>query len=141
MHAFIKFNKGMMEMPIQWQLWLALLISVNLVAPLFFIGTLVAQVVIATLMASMILMTALTALNGFTRLLGLGHILWLPLLYFLWLQLEQHPADDPIGVWIGVLMVLNAVSLIIDAIDVGRYITGDRSETVTVMSNSTQPPA
>lgn len=132
MRAFIKFNRGMMIMPVHWQLWLALLVTFNLVLPLIFLSHLEAQVVVATLMASMILMTGLTALSGFTRLLGLGHILWVPLLYFLWMRLEQNPAEDFFGVWLRILMIVNATSLLIDTIDVGRYIAGDRSETVIV---------
>ena len=134
MGAFIKFNKGMMKMPIHWRLWLALLVIVNFVIPLFFLNRLEAQVVAGTLIASVILMTGLTALSGFTRLLGLGHILWIPLLYFLWMRLEQNPADDFFGLWLRVLMILNAASLIIDVVDVGRYIAGDRSETVEALS-------
>ena len=136
MRAFIKLNKGMMKMPIHWQLWLALLVIVNFVIPLFFLNRLEAQVVAGTLLASVILMTGLTALSGFTRLLGLGHILWIPLLYFLWMRLEQNPADDFFGLWLRVLMILNAASLIIDVIDVGRYIAGDRSETVETLSET-----
>ena len=136
MGAFIKFNKGVMKMPIHWRLWLALLVIVNLVIPLFFLNRLEAQVVAGTLIASVILMTGLTALSGFTRLLGLGHILWIPLLYFLWMRLEQNPADDFFGLWLRVLMILNAASLIIDVIDVGRYIAGDRSETVEALSET-----
>lgn len=132
MRAFIKFNRGMMMMPVHWQLWLALLVTFNLVLPLVFLSRPEAQVVVATLMASMILMTGLTAFSGFTRLLGLGHILWVPLLYFLWMRLEQNPAEDFFGLWIRVLMIVNATSLLIDTIDVGRYIAGDRSETVIV---------
>ncbi len=130
MRAFIKFNKGVMKMPVQWQLWLLLLVAVNLVVPIFFINRLDAQVVLVAFVASVILMTVLTALSGFSRLLGLGHIFWIPLLYFLWTRLDQIPADEFLGIWIRVLMTLNAVSLIIDAVDVGRYIAGERAETV-----------
>ncbi len=130
MRAFIKFNKGVMKMPVQWQLWLLLLVAVNLVVPIFFINRLDAQVVLVAFVASVILMTVLTALSGFSRLLGLGHIFWIPLLYFLWTRLDQISADEFFGIWIRVLMTLNAVSLIIDAVDVGRYIAGERAETV-----------
>ncbi len=130
MHAFIRFNKGIMKMPIQWQAWLALLMTVNAVIPLFYLNRIEAQVVLATILASMILMTAVTALTGFTRLLGLGHILWIPLLYFLWARLGQNPADSSFGIWIRVLMTLNGASLVIDTVDVIRYIAGDREETV-----------
>ena len=130
MRAFIKFNKGMMKMPIHWQLWLLLLVAVNLIIPLFFLDRLEAQVVVGVMLASLVLMTILTAFGGFTRLLGLGHILWFPLLYFLWTRLSQIPGDDLFGIWVRALMALNAVSLLLDAVDVVRYIAGERQETV-----------
>ncbi len=130
MRAFIKFNRGIMRMPIHWQLWLMLLVAVNLVIPLFYLDRLEAQVVVGVFVASLVLFTILTARVGFTRLLGLGHILWGPLLWFLWTRLEQNPPDDLFGIWIRTLMTLNAMSLVIDAVDVIRYIAGDRAETV-----------
>jgi hypothetical protein len=136
MRAFIKFNQGVLKMPIQWLVWLALLVTVNLVIPLFYLSYLEAQVVAATMVASMVLMTILTGLSGFTRLLGLGHILWVPLLYFLWMRLDLNPANDFFGLWIRALMILNSLSLILDTMDVGRYIAGDRSETVASLSES-----
>lgn len=130
MHAFIKFNKGMMNMSTPVRLWLLALVTVNLVLPLFFLERVEAQVVIAVMVASMMLLTALTSIAGFTRILGLGHILWIPMLYWLWTRLDQIPADDVFGVWIRMLMTLNAVSLVIDAIDVTRYLAGEREEVV-----------
>ena len=130
MRAFIKFNKGMLKMPIPWQLWLMLLLTVNLVVPLFYLGRLEAQVVFAAFLAAFALTTILTGVTGFSRLLGLGHIFWVPLLLFLWTRLDQIPASDLFGIWIRTLMVLNALSLVIDAIDVVRYIAGDREKTV-----------
>ena len=46
MRAFIKFNKGMLRMPVQWQLWLLALVALNLVVPLFFVGRFEARVVV-----------------------------------------------------------------------------------------------
>ena len=130
MNAFIKFNKGVMRGPIHVRLWLMLLIFFNLLVPLFYIHRVEAQVVLGALLASATLMTVLTGLSGFTRLLGLGHIFWLPLLYFLWNRLGQIPADDLFGVWVRILIAVNAISLVIDGIEVLRYIAGDRTETV-----------
>ena len=130
MEALTKFNQGVMNLPVHWQLWMALLITANLVVPLFFIGHLEAQFVVGALFASVILMTILTGLTGFTRLVGLGHIFWIPLLYFLWTRIDQIPADSTFGIWIRVLMALNAVSLVIDAVEVSRYIAGDRADAV-----------
>ena len=130
MRAFLKFNLGMMRMPIPVRLWLVLLVTANLIVPLFFLGRLEAQVVVVTLLASAMLMTAVTAISGFTRLLGLGHIFWVPLLWFLWTRLDQVPSDTFFGIWLRVVMTLNALSLVIDITDVVRYIAGDREETV-----------
>ncbi len=130
MHAFIKFNKGMLKLPLHWQLWLAVLVAANLVVPFFYLQRLEAQVVLGTILASMTLMTLLTARFGFTRILGLGHILWVPMLAFLLARLGDVPAGDAYGIWIRALIVLNSVSLVIDAVDVVRYIAGDRAETV-----------
>ncbi len=128
--SFIKFNKGLMKMPIPVQLWLMLLVTANLVVPLFFLHRLEAQVAIGALFAGMMLMTALTALAGFTRLLGLGHIFWIPMLFWLGTRLDQIPADDAFGIWIRVLIALNAISLVVDAVDVARYVKGNRDEVV-----------
>ncbi len=74
MRAFLTFTRGMMHMPVPWQLWLLLLVTVNLIVPLVYLDRLEAQVVAGTMVVSMLLMTGLTARTGFTRLLGLGHI-------------------------------------------------------------------
>ncbi|MFQ5543228.1 MAG: hypothetical protein ACE5FY_02610 [Nitrospiria bacterium] len=119
-----------MKLPLQWQVWLMLLVGSNMVVPFFFINRLEARITLGTMMISMMLMTVITHLTGFTRLLGLGHILWFPMLYFFWIQRSQIPADDFFGIWLRTLMILNAVSLIIDIGDVCRYIAGDRQEMV-----------
>ena len=130
MHAFIKFNQGMMKMSTPVRGWLLSLITVNLVVPLFFLERLEAQVVVSTLFISMMLMTGLTAVTGFTRLLGLGHAPWVPLIWFLWTRLGDIPPDDFYGIWIRALLALNAASLLIDVVDVTRYLAGDRKETI-----------
>ena len=94
MNAFIKFNKGILTMPLGWKVWLMVLVAYNMVVPLFYFGRLEAQVVFVTLLASMGLMTLITAKTGFTRLLGLGHVLWVPLVAWLWTRIPQNPGDD-----------------------------------------------
>ncbi len=130
MQAFIKFIKGVLKMPLYARVWLILLVVANLVVPLIHFPRLEAQVVVGTFLISGFLMIILTAISGFSRLLGLGHFLWFPLLYFLWVRLAQLPTDDFFGVWIRVLITLNAISLVIDVVDVIRYIAGDRKDIV-----------
>ncbi len=130
MRAFLKFNRGVLKMPLHWQLWLILLVAANGVAPLLFLQHVEARVVLVTFLASVTLMTLLTARFGFTRIVGLGHILWLPMLAFLFTRLGDIPASDAFGIWIRALFVLNGISMVIDAVDVIRYIAGERQETV-----------
>ncbi len=130
MNAFIKFNKGLMNQSLLVRFWVGLMVIFNMVIPLFFLDRLEAQVVLAGLMASMVIMTLITATTGFTRLLGLGHIFWIPLLFFLWTHLDQIPPNDGFGVWVRSLMVINAASLLLDGADVLRYLAGERQEVV-----------
>jgi hypothetical protein len=130
MKSFIRFNRGMMRMPSYLQVWLLLLVAVNAVIPFFFLGRLEAQMVLGIMVVNAILMTLLTSLTGFSRLLGLGHYPWFPLLYFLWTRLDQIPADDFFGIWIRVLMIVNALSLAVDTVDTFRWVAGEREETV-----------
>ena len=130
MQAFLKFHRGLLKLPVPWQLWLMILVAVNLVFPLFFLSTIEARVALGVFMASFVLMIGLTALAGFSRLLGLGHFLWFPLLVFLWSRLPLHPIDDPFGWWLRGLMVFNALSLVIDVVDVVRYTRGERQEVI-----------
>ena len=83
MKSFIRFNRGMMRMPIYWQPWLLLLVTVNVAIPLFFVSRFEAQMVLGAMVVNIILMTLLTSLTGFSRLVGLGHYPWFPLLFFL----------------------------------------------------------
>lgn len=132
MRGFIKFNKSVFKMPIGWQLWLLVLVAHNMVAPLLFVGRLEAQLTLGAFVGSGILFSVMTARFGFTRILGLGHILWIPLVVFLATRLGVHPADDFFGIWLRSLIALNSISLVIDAVDVIRYVRGNRAETVKV---------
>ena len=130
MRSFIKFNKGVLGMSGPVKMWLLLLVAANGVAPLFFLDRVEAQVVLAAMVIGAMLMSLLTARFGFTRILGLGHILWIPLVGWLAFRLGQIPADDAFGMWIRGVMLLNTVSLVIDGVDVFRYAAGERKELV-----------
>ena len=130
MGAFLKFNKGMLRMPIAVRMWLLVLIVFNMVVPLFYVNRPEALVTVIVFFASVMFMVLLTAWTGFSRMLGFGHVLWVPLLLWLWTRLDQIPADDLFGLWVRALMLLNVISLVIDAIDVTRYLRGDREEVI-----------
>ena len=136
MKSFIKFNLGVMRSPLRVRLWMMLGVAANLAAPLFFLDRTEAQVVLLAFVAGFAVMTLLTGLAGFTRLLGMGHVFWIPMIIWFWTRLDQIPSDDAFGVWIRVLIAYNTISLLIDAVDVVRYLAGDREETVKNLSVS-----
>ncbi len=132
MKAVIGFTKGLISLPMPWPVWLGLLVAVNVAGPIYFFEALEAKVVLAAFLASAVLMTAIFANKGFVRLLGIGHIFWVPMVPWLWTRLDQVEPGNLIGYWMIAVVALNGISLIIDAIDVVRYVAGDREPYLTV---------
>lgn len=131
MNAIVKLHVGLWRLPSVVKLWLMVLVTVNMVLPLLFWPRIEAKVVLATFMASFMLMMVLTGWRGFTRLLGMGHVLWVPLLAYLSTRVGLHPLDEPYGLWLGSVLALNGISLVFDFIDVARYARGEREEMVS----------
>ena len=132
MKAVIGFTKGLMSMPMLWPVWLGLLVAVNVAGPIYFFEALEAKVVLAAFLASAALMTAIFATKGFVRLLGIGHIFWVPMVPWLWIRLDQVGPGDPIGYWMIAVVIADGISVIIDAIDVLRYLKGERQPYISV---------
>ena len=125
--TMIGFFQAIGTLPKPWWAWVGLLMVVNLVAPILFIRTLEAKVVLVAFFLAAGMQMAIFRAKGFVRLLGIGHIIpWLPLLIWLGARLGEIGADTPLGLWILALIVLDGISLVIDFVDVGRYIQGER---------------
>ena len=60
MNAFLRFNTGLLKMPLPWRLWLILLVTGNLILPLVYITRAEAQVVIVAFFLSGLLTTIIT---------------------------------------------------------------------------------
>ena len=127
MSTMIEFMKTMFVNGKGLAAWISLLLAVNVVGSLLFINTLEGQVVLAALVAGALAQTALFAAKGFVRLLGVGHVFWVPLMPWLWSRLDEFPPSGPFGYWVAAVMILNSMSLLIDVTDVVRYVRGDRT--------------
>ncbi len=132
MKSTMNFMKTMMIMPIHWQVWLGVLVAANIVVPFFFIHTPEAQVVLATAIAGLVIMSVIFSMKGFVRLMGIGHIGWLPLVFWLATKLDHAPADSTFGYWLMAVIVLDSLSVFIDTIDVLRYVKGERTPFLTL---------
>ena len=130
MRAMFRFLRTLLKMPKPWLAWIGVLVIVNLIAPLLFLDTLEGKVVLATFILGVVLQTAIFSARGFVRLLGLGHSAWIPLVIWLWTRLDLVSAGSSTSYWLIGVIAVNTVSLIIDVVDVIRYINGDRKQQV-----------
>ena len=126
MKSIMNFTKTMLIMPIHWQVWLGILVTANIVVPMFYIHTLEAQVILATAIVGLMIMAFIFSMKGFVRLMGIGHFGWLPLVFWLGMRLEHAPADSLFGYWLMAVIFLDSLSLFIDTADVLRYVKGER---------------
>ena len=113
---------GVMALPPAWQGWVAALVVVNGVAPLFFLPRLTAVVTLVAGITAFLMGLVLVRLYGYTKLLGLMHAPWAPMLA---VSIYLYPGADDISaykVWLTASIVLTTVSLAIDATDVVKFL-------------------
>ena len=125
-------------MPVRWKPWLISLLAANMIVPLFYITRLEAEVVLGVALLGGATFVVLTAFTGFSRLLGLAHFWWIPLVVFLSNRLDSYPATTAYGIWLRAVIVLDTGSLILDLANVVRYLRGDRNEMVVGLSEGAE---
>ncbi len=133
MRVLLGFFRGMGTLGRPWQVWIALLILANGIAPLVFIGSTEAQVVWISFLVAAAIQMAIFVRLGFVRLLGLGHLaIWIPMLIWLAPRAALAGSGSLFGRWLTVVFVLDLLSLLIDLVDVVRYALGDRHPKLTL---------
>lgn len=105
--------------------WVGWLMVVNTLSVVF-VKHVAARWVLAAWIGNALTMTLLHIEFGFTRILGLSHVIWwTPLLIYLWRTGAWRPLTGAARYWVLALLLTNAASLVIDYVDVIRYFTGD----------------
>jgi hypothetical protein len=111
--------------PVQ-KIWGTWLIGVN-GACLLFITHIEAQVALAAVGVAVLAQALIYQRKYFIRLLGVTHIIWVPMLAWMALRLNTLPeGETAFHVWLIMLIATNAVSLAIDAWDATRFVRGER---------------
>ena len=113
-----------MRQPIWVVVWVFVLMVVN-IASVGFWSEQAARLIFITFMISAILMMALYSRLGFEKVLGLGHILWIPLLGYVFLQLPI--TSGTFRSYLIVLSLCNGISLVFDIVDVWNYYARPKS--------------
>lgn len=117
--VFLRFE----PLPRMWAAWL---VAVN-GAAVAFIGHVEAQVALVAVNIAVFAQTLIYQRYRFIRPLGATHVLWAPMLVWFWGRLDHVPAGEvAFRTWMEVLILTNAISLVIDTIDVFRYLRGER---------------
>ena len=108
------------------RIWGAWLVAVN-AACLLFIQHIEAQVTLGAVGVAVLAQALIYQRKRFIRLLGVTHVLWVPMLTWIALRLDTLPKEETAFlVWLIMLIATNAVSLVIDAWDAMRFIFGER---------------
>lgn len=114
-NAPILFFKDLMNGPLWVNIWVQILMLANL-AGVFFWSYAIAQVIFYTFIVTAMLMMLLYYKFGMTRILGLGHILWLILVPYLIVTWPSLSGD--IKNYVLIVIITNSISLIFDINDV-----------------------
>jgi len=122
--------KKIFTMPFPWNTWVLLLAFVNIGGGLYFYSTLEGKFALGAMVGSMTLMQIIFSKYGFVRLLGLGHILfWVPFLTLTISRLQSwNGPSDCLKTWLILVSLLNSISLILDIVDVWRFLRGEKAE-------------
>lgn len=111
--------------PVQ-RIWGTWLIAVN-AASLLFITHVEAQVALGAVGVALLAQALIYQRKRFIRLLGVTHVLWVPMLTWIALRLDTVATEEvAFQVWLITLIATNAVSMAIDAWDAMRFVLGER---------------
>ncbi|MEO1266874.1 MAG: hypothetical protein AAFX99_02185 [Myxococcota bacterium] len=126
LEANMKLLRGIASLHPAWWPWLVLMVTLNLVMPLIFISHTEAQATLFFMMVSGVIAIAVVGALGFVRLVGLMHIGWFILIPYLAFRIGE--AEGLFYGWMLATLIVNSICLVIDVVDVGRYLAGERED-------------
>ncbi len=119
-----RFFVELMQQPVWIPVWVLILMIVN-VASLGFWNEPLAKVIFVTFMLSAMLMMGLYSRFGFGKILGMGHIPWIPLLVYVLTEIPT--AGDTFKSYLIILSTSIVISLLFDIVDVWKYYASRKS--------------
>lgn len=121
----LRFFSDLLHQSTGVSVWVFALMVINM-ASLAFWSEPLAKLILVVFMLSAMVMMGLYAVFGFERILGVGHVFWIPLLGYLIVHLQQIE-----GLFAGYLLVLSlaiGISLLFDIRDVWIYLSAKRAQ-------------
>ena len=120
----LKFFVELVQQPVWIPVWVLTLMIVNVASAGFWNESL-AKLIFAAFMLSAMLMMGLYSRFGFEKILGMGHIMWLPLLIYVLLKIPA--ASGTFKRYLIVWSIFTVISLVFDVVDVWKYFTSRKS--------------
>ena len=112
------FFVELLKQPVWVSIWVLYLMVIN-IASITFLAEPLAQLTFIIFMMSAVIMMTLYSHFGFEKILGLGHILWIPLT--LYISTKLPVADVAFNYYLIALVVSLVISLFFDIVDVWKY--------------------
>lgn len=129
MEIFEQFYGDLLTRSPEWVLiWLQVLVGTLSIAILFGLFRHEARAIVFGTFLGMAMTILIYGQFGFTRILGVGHILfWTPTLFYMAsLQGTSDVAKTWFGRWLWLAILVMGVSLAFDYYDLARYMLGER---------------
>jgi len=126
--------RGMWAVPVGWKFWLAWMVLLNLVVSSFYFRRHhEARLILFAFFTAAVIMVVIAESIGYVRLLGIGHVvLWTPLMVYLFRRVAKGGDDRLYARYLVAVLVTDSLSLVIDYVDVVRYIIGEQLPHVIV---------
>jgi len=108
-------NEHMLAQPLWLVIWIMIMVGLHFVAIPFAVKDWRPRIMILAMILNAVFMSALFSKFGYTRILGLSHVIfWTPLLAYLWKSRNNHPERVWTGRFIKLSMVIIFTSLLVD---------------------------
>ena len=117
-----RFFVELVQKPAWIPIWVFFMMVIN-VASVAFGSEPLAKLIFITFMISAMMMMALYSWFGFEKILGLGHVPWMPLLVYVLIQLPS--AEISFRSYLMILAISISISLVFDIADAWKYFTRD----------------
>ncbi len=118
------FFLELIQQPVWIPVWVLFQMIVNIESVGFWNEPL-AKVIFVTFMISAMLMMGLYSRFGFEKILAIGHILWIPLLVYV--VMEIPASSGTFKRYLIVWSIFTVTSLVFDVVDVWKYFTSRKS--------------
>ena len=120
----LAFFRELLKQPAWVAGWVFVQMGANLLSLLFWHERL-ARIILVTFVVSATLMMGLYSIFGFQKILGAGHILWIPLLLYILLQVGS--TSGSFQYYLAGLAMILAISVAFDSVDVWKYFSSARA--------------